>query len=158
MVASAQQCTAQQLTLIVSAATCNAEVLAKATVAISPMGQPRHETLSWVERGPLWLTSGVPAQRNYRFFLSFVFLATLLCAWVFALSLVQLFKYRNDAHVSFGRAIGKHPASLVTMIYTFLAFWCGTGCNCVILGVVVEPCEHAPPNPTWRCMGCSKAH
>ena len=52
-----------------------------------------------------------------------MFLATALCGWVFALSLVQLLKYRDDTHTSFGRAIGKHPASLVTMIYTFLAFW-----------------------------------
>jgi hypothetical protein len=55
--------------------------------------------------------------------MSFVFLATLLCAWVFAVSLVQLLKYREDAHVSFGRAIGRHPASLVMMAYCFLFFW-----------------------------------
>ena len=56
--------------------------------------------------------------------MSFIFTATLLCAWVFALSLVQLLKYAEDNHTSFGHAIGKRPASLVLMCYTFVAFWC----------------------------------
>jgi len=50
-------------------------------------------------------------------------MATLLCTWVFALSLVQLLKYSDESGVSFGRAIAKYPASIICLIYTFLAFW-----------------------------------
>lgn len=63
-------------------------------------------------------------QRNYRWFLCFVFSTTLLCVWVFALSLVQLLKYMDDSGRGFGHAISEYPASLVCMVYTFLAFWC----------------------------------
>jgi DHHC palmitoyltransferase len=67
----------------------------------------------------------VPLQRNYRWFLCFVFSTTLLCVWVFTLSLVQLLKYTDNSGRDFGHAIRKYPASLVCMIYSFLAFWCG---------------------------------
>lgn len=63
-------------------------------------------------------------QRNYRWFLCFVFSTTLLCVWVFTLSLVQLLKYTDQSGRDFGHAIRKYPASLVCMIYSFLAFWC----------------------------------
>ena len=63
-------------------------------------------------------------QRNYRWFLCFVFSTTLLCVWVFTLSLVQLLKYTDQSGRDFGHAIRKYPASLVCIIYSFLAFWC----------------------------------
>jgi palmitoyltransferase ZDHHC9/14/18 len=71
----------------------------------------------------LTLLSLMLLQRNYRWFLCFVFSTTLLCVWVFTLSLVQLLKYMDNSGRDFGHAIRKYPASLVCMIYSFLAFW-----------------------------------
>mmetsp|Transcript_13044 Transcript_13044/g.39516 ORF Transcript_13044/g.39516 Transcript_13044/m.39516 type:complete len:716 (+) Transcript_13044:366-2513(+) len=65
-------------------------------------------------------------RRNYPWFLSFVYITTALCVWVFALSLTHLLQYSNSANNAdngFGGAISRYPASLVLMIYCFLAFW-----------------------------------
>lgn len=81
-------------------------------------------------------------QRNYPWFLSFVYITTALCVWVFALSLTHLLQYSNSANNAdngFGGAISRYPASLVLMIYCFLAFWCDSACN--------DP----PPSPSQTC-------
>lgn len=62
-------------------------------------------------------------RRNYRWFLSFVYVTTVLCLWIFALSLAQLLNYNHDSSNGFHDAISKYPASLVVLIYTFVFFW-----------------------------------
>ena len=62
-------------------------------------------------------------QRNYRFFLAFVFSTTLLCCWVFALCLVALVHAADTTSGSWGDAVSDHPTAVVLMVYTFLAFW-----------------------------------
>lgn len=90
----------------------------------APVGQAEWRTLHSIDSiGSADFQLCPAPQRNYRWFLCFVFSTTLLCVWVFALSLVHLLKYTDDSGRDFGHAIRKHPASLVCMIYTFLAFW-----------------------------------
>lgn len=59
-------------------------------------------------------------QRNYRFFLTFVYSTVALCCWVFALSVANLVIAARDAGWSFGTAAGDHPAAIVCAVYTFL--------------------------------------
>ncbi len=53
----------------------------------------------------------------------FIFSATTLCCWVFALSLVNLILAADDRNGDWSDAIGAYPAAIVLMAYTFLAFW-----------------------------------
>lgn len=89
-------------------------------------------------------------QRNYPWFLSFVYITTALCVWVFALSLVHLLRYSDTPDNSgrgFHGALSKYPASLVCMIYTFLAFWCAR-----------RRCRAPPqPPPIWRTFAMHNA-
>lgn len=59
-------------------------------------------------------------QRNYRFFLIFVYSTVALCCWVFALSVANFVIAARDAGWSFGTAAGDHPAAIVCAVYTFL--------------------------------------
>lgn len=67
-------------------------------------------------------------QRNYRFFFMFVSSTTLLCIYVFAFSAL-LIKFLMDGDSDGGntstvwKAMAKSPASVVLMIYTFIAVW-----------------------------------
>ncbi|KAI3688642.1 hypothetical protein L2E82_46371 [Cichorium intybus] len=62
-------------------------------------------------------------RRNYRFFFMFVSSATLLCVYVFAFCWVYAIKITHSEHISIWRALIKTPASIVLIIYTFLAVW-----------------------------------
>ena len=62
-------------------------------------------------------------QRNYRFFLAFIFSCTLLCMTIFGTCLAQLLLINNSTYHSFGNAIRAQPANLALMIYAFLACW-----------------------------------
>lgn len=63
-------------------------------------------------------------QRNYRFFLAFLFVTTALDCLVFAFCWVRLvYITRHNDMPSFGTAIGREPANIVLIGYTFLAFW-----------------------------------
>ena len=72
------------------------------------------------------LNAGVclPVQRNYRFFLSFLFVTTALDCLVFAFCWVRL-AYLTDhgSRPSLAGAIRQEPANIVLISYTFLAFW-----------------------------------
>lgn len=67
-------------------------------------------------------------QRNYRFFFIFVSSATLLCIYVFAMSALHI-KFEMDGDEGTGKrrtvwqAIAKAPASMVLIMYTFIAVW-----------------------------------
>jgi palmitoyltransferase ZDHHC9/14/18 len=62
-------------------------------------------------------------QRNYRYFFMFVFSTTLLCIYVFAFCWVYI-KIIMEAHqINVWRAMLKTPASIVLIIYTFIAVW-----------------------------------
>eukprot|EP00250_Pteridium_aquilinum_P009304 c18582_g1_i1 orf=2283-3602(-) len=67
-------------------------------------------------------------QRNYRFFFIFVSSATLLCIYVFAMSALHI-KFVMDGDLQTGnrrtvwQAIAKAPASLILIVYTFIAVW-----------------------------------
>lgn len=62
-------------------------------------------------------------RRNYRFFFMFVSSATLLCIYVFGFCWVYAIKIMNSEDISIWRALIKTPASIVLIIYTFLAVW-----------------------------------
>ncbi|KAI5058104.1 hypothetical protein GOP47_0026274 [Adiantum capillus-veneris] len=67
-------------------------------------------------------------QRNYRFFFIFVASATVLCMYVFAMSALHIkFVMDGDEHSKRPRtvwqAIAEAPASMVLIIYTFIAVW-----------------------------------
>ena len=76
-------------------------------------------------------------QRNYRFFLAFVFTATTLCCLVFAFSFVRLGYIANHENVSWGTAIRHEPAAIVLIGYTFLAFWCDQDPNSILPHIAV---------------------
>lgn len=62
-------------------------------------------------------------RRNYRFFFMFVSSATLLCIYVFSFCWVYTIKIMHSENTSIWRALIKTPASIVLIIYTFLAVW-----------------------------------
>ncbi|KAH7429596.1 hypothetical protein KP509_09G057900 [Ceratopteris richardii] len=67
-------------------------------------------------------------QRNYRFFFIFVTSATLLCIYVFAMSALHI-KFEMDGDPKTGKtrtvwqAVAKAPASMILIVYTFIAVW-----------------------------------
>jgi hypothetical protein len=64
------------------------------------------------------------AQRNYRFFLAFVFTTSVLDLWVHAWAWVRLVYICRHAHVDLGTAIVQEPAAIALIGYTFLALGC----------------------------------
>ncbi|KAJ7540502.1 hypothetical protein O6H91_10G018600 [Diphasiastrum complanatum] len=62
-------------------------------------------------------------QRNYRFFFMFVFSTMLLCIYVFAMSALHIKFLMDDDPCTVWRAMGKSPASVILMAYTFIAVW-----------------------------------
>ncbi|KAA8533124.1 hypothetical protein F0562_033343 [Nyssa sinensis] len=62
-------------------------------------------------------------QRNYRFFFMFVFSTTLLCIYVFGFCWVYIKRIVDSEHTSVWKAMTKTPASIVLIIYTFIAVW-----------------------------------
>lgn len=61
--------------------------------------------------------------RNYRFFFMFVFSTTLLCLYVFGFCWVYIRRIMDTEGVSIWRAVMKTPASVVLIVYTFIAVW-----------------------------------
>lgn len=61
--------------------------------------------------------------RNYRFFFMFVFSTTLLCIYVFGFCWVCIKKIKDAEETNIWRAMGKTPASIVLIIYTFISVW-----------------------------------
>lgn len=62
-------------------------------------------------------------QRNYRFFFMFVSSATLLCIYVFGFCWVFILRVRDRENTSIWKAMTNYPASIVLIIYTFIAVW-----------------------------------
>ncbi|PKA54821.1 putative S-acyltransferase [Apostasia shenzhenica] len=62
-------------------------------------------------------------QRNYRFFYMFVFSTTLLCFYVFAFCWVYIVKIKDAEETNIWKAMGKTPASVFLIVYTFLTSW-----------------------------------
>ncbi|XP_042485293.1 probable protein S-acyltransferase 7 [Macadamia integrifolia] len=61
--------------------------------------------------------------RNYRFFFMFVFSTTLLCMYVFGFCWVYIKRIMDYDDVSIWKAMTKSPASIVLIVYTFIAVW-----------------------------------
>ncbi|KAL1547400.1 putative protein S-acyltransferase 7 [Salvia divinorum] len=61
--------------------------------------------------------------RNYRFFFMFVFSTTLLCIYVFGFCWVYIKRITDTEKTTIWRAMLKTPASIVLIIYTFIAVW-----------------------------------
>ena len=61
--------------------------------------------------------------RNYRFFFMFVFSTTLLCIYVFAFCWVYIRRIMASEETTIWRAMIKTPASIVLIVYTFIAMW-----------------------------------
>ncbi|KAL9246052.1 hypothetical protein vseg_019635 [Gypsophila vaccaria] len=61
--------------------------------------------------------------RNYRFFFMFVSTTTILCIYVFAFCWVYIKRIANAEDISIWKAMIKTPASIVLIIYTFIAVW-----------------------------------
>ena len=68
----------------------------------------------------------VCAQRNYRFFLLFVFTTTALDVLVFVFAWLRLIwiVQHDPGQPSLGDAIVREPAAMFLVAFTFLAFWC----------------------------------
>lgn len=62
-------------------------------------------------------------RRNYRTFLFFILSASTLCCWVLATCIAQLWKAAGERNGDWGASIGAYPASLVLIIYVFIAVW-----------------------------------
>lgn len=65
------------------------------------------------------------AQRNYRFFLSFVFVTTVYDLYIHAWCWVWLAHLSNSLHISFSDAISHSydgPVAMALICYTILAF------------------------------------
>uniref|UniRef100_A0A0C9S986 S-acyltransferase n=1 Tax=Wollemia nobilis TaxID=56998 RepID=A0A0C9S986_9CONI len=62
-------------------------------------------------------------QRNYRFFFMFVFSTTILCVYVFAFCWVLIKKIMEGDRVNLWKAMSKTPASIILIVYTFIAVW-----------------------------------
>ena len=62
-------------------------------------------------------------QRNYRYFLLFVFSGTALCLLVCATSLSRLVEISGDNDDEFDTALRREPIAIVLIIYTFGAVW-----------------------------------
>lgn len=65
-------------------------------------------------------------QRNYRFFLLFIFTTTALDVLVFVFAWLRLiWRVQHDPdQPSLGDAIVREPAAMFLVCFTFLAFWC----------------------------------
>ncbi|XP_057972585.1 probable protein S-acyltransferase 7 [Malania oleifera] len=61
--------------------------------------------------------------RNYRFFFLFIFSTTLLCIYVFGFCCLYVERIKDSREISMWDAMAKTPASVVLIIYTFLAVW-----------------------------------
>ncbi|XP_050223945.1 probable protein S-acyltransferase 7 [Mercurialis annua] len=61
--------------------------------------------------------------RNYRFFFMFVFSATILCLYVHAFCWVYIKRIMNSEDTTIWKAMAKTPASIVLVVYTFIAVW-----------------------------------
>ncbi|XP_024030902.1 probable protein S-acyltransferase 7 [Morus notabilis] len=61
--------------------------------------------------------------RNYRFFFMFVFSTTLLCIYVFAFCWVYIRRIMSTEDTTIWKAMIKTPASIVLIVYTFIAMW-----------------------------------
>ncbi|KAE8694421.1 putative protein S-acyltransferase 7 [Hibiscus syriacus] len=61
--------------------------------------------------------------RNYRFFFMFVFSTTLLCIYVFAFCWVYIRRIMETEETTIWRAMIETPASIVLIVYTFIAMW-----------------------------------
>lgn len=83
-----------------------------------------------------WVGTSI-GRRNYRYFLMFVLSATLLCIYVFTLSLVRLIKLSDEDHRSFDDAIKKEPVAIALIVYTFIAAWFVGGLSVFHLYLVV---------------------
>ncbi|BBN10656.1 palmitoyltransferase [Marchantia polymorpha subsp. ruderalis] len=62
-------------------------------------------------------------QRNYRFFFMFVSFTTMLCIYVFAMCAVYIKFLMDGEEKTVWKALSKSPASVVLMVYTFIAVW-----------------------------------
>ncbi|GAB4848647.1 Probable protein S-acyltransferase 7 [Ancistrocladus abbreviatus] len=61
--------------------------------------------------------------RNYRFFFMFVSSTTILCIYVFGFCWVYITRIMHAEHTTIWKAMIKTPASIVLIIYTFIAVW-----------------------------------
>ncbi|KDP22570.1 hypothetical protein JCGZ_26401 [Jatropha curcas] len=61
--------------------------------------------------------------RNYRFFFSFVFLATILCLYVHGFCWVYIKRIMNSEETTIWKAMAKTPASIALLVYTFISVW-----------------------------------
>ncbi|KAL6509148.1 putative protein S-acyltransferase 7 [Orobanche gracilis] len=61
--------------------------------------------------------------KNYRFFFMFVFSTTLLCIYVFGFCWIYIRRIMVTEETSIWRAMVKTPASIVLIVYTFIAVW-----------------------------------
>lgn len=62
-------------------------------------------------------------RRNYRFFLAFITSTTVLCCWVFALCVLNIWRAASDRGGDVGKAVGAYPAAIVCAVYVFCGFW-----------------------------------
>ncbi|KAL8139976.1 hypothetical protein V2J09_005997 [Rumex salicifolius] len=61
--------------------------------------------------------------RNYRFFFMFVSSTTILCIYVFGFCWVYIKRIMDAEDTNIWRAMIKTPASIVLIVYTFIAVW-----------------------------------
>ena len=77
-------------------------------------------------------------RRNYRTFFLFIVSTTVLCCWVVATCIVQLWKAAGEEDGDWASAIGRYPASLVLVIYCFAVVWFVGGLSCLHLWLIAK--------------------
>lgn len=91
----------------------------------------------------IWLNNCV-GKRNYRPFFTFITVCVILCVFVIAFDIYQLFLiFRNNPEEGFGFVLIQSPVSFALIVYCFILLWMVGGltvyhCTLIVRGVTTH--------------------
>lgn len=97
-------------------------------------------------------------QRNYRFFFMFVSTTTLLFLYVFGICWVFIVRIRDRENISIRKAINSYPASIVLIIYAFLALLFVGGLTAYHLYLISKNMVKITPLNLWNLWPATCGH